>query len=321
MQHTLSISNWLQTLESEYLDSFIRDSGSSIKFAVTDSDNLLYNACREVADKCRHRGYMVIELDSAKARFHMPQDIFFGMANQVDWRALARRLILRLAEECGYRTNGIVASSSNNIFQDIAECNNVEWQFVLSELRPHIENAVFKNMNMVKDFRVAMSQLCMKENVGSDGEYDGTPVIDWLTGVNQRIGNVKALGIASGINRTTARYFIESALYWFQHVGHTGTIVVLNSTRVTVARNPRDGFRYYTRAMAMDYYELLRELVDQTDRLVGTLVLVATSEEFLDDTAAGRGFGIYPALMTRVMDDVRDRNLVNPVASLVRLST
>ena len=173
---------------------------------------------------------------------------------------------------------------------------------------------------MVKDFRVAMAQLCIKENVVSNGEYDGTPVLDWLTGVNPRIGNVKAMGIASGINRTTARYFIESALYWFQHVGHTGTVIVLNSARVTLARNPGDALRYYTKAMTMDYYELLRELVDQTDRLVGTLVLVATNDEFLDDRGGGRGFGIYPVLMTRVMDDVRDKNLVNPIASLVRLS-
>ena len=29
---------------------------------------------------------------------------------------------------------------------------------------------------------------------------------------------------------------------------------------------------------------------------------------------------MYQALMTRVMDDVRDKDLVNPIASLVRLS-
>ena len=97
-------------------------------------------------------------------------------------------------------------------------------------------------------------------------------------------------------------------------------MLLLDSARVTLTRNPRDDFRYYTRAMATDYYELLRELIDQTDRLAGAFVLVGTNEEFLDESGGQRGFGIYPALMTRVMDDVRDRNLANPVASLVRLS-
>ena len=98
--------------------------------------------------------------------------------------------------------------------------------------------------------------------------------------------------------------------------------MLLDNRRVTVARNPRDGLRYYTRAMAVDHYELLREFVDDVDRLAGTLMLVATGAGFVDDGpgARSRGFGIYEALKTRVMDDVRDRNRINPVAALVRLS-
>ena len=64
------------------------------------------------------------------------------------------------------------------------------------------------------------------------------------------------------------------------------------------------------------------EFVDTTDRLTGTFLVVVASSDFLEEEAGprNRGFGIYQALMTRVIDDVRDRNLVNPVASLVRLS-
>ena len=67
------------------------------------------------------------------------------------------------------------------------------------------------------------------------------------------------------------------------------------------ARNPRDGQRYYTRAMTMDHYEVLREFIDDVDRLSGSLVLVVTDEAFVDDTPRGAG-GIYAALRTRVMD-------------------
>ena len=48
--------------------------------------------------------------------------------------------------------------------------------------------------------------------------------------------------------------------------------------------------------------------------------MVVTSNEFLDETKDRKGYGIYEALRTRVMNDVRDRHLVNPVASLSRLS-
>ena len=69
----------------------------------------------------------------------------------------------------------------------------------------------------------------------------------------------------------------------------------------------------------MEHYEVLREFVDRIDRLTGTLLVVAASYEFLDE-ASPKSYAIYQALYTRVLDDVHDLNLVNPVASLVRLS-
>ena len=72
----------------------------------------------------------------------------------------------------------------------------------------------------------------------------------------------------------------------------------------------------------MEHYELLREFIDGVDRLTSTALVVVTNSDFLDDSGdrRSRGYGIYEALRTRVMDDVRDRNRVNPVASLVRLT-
>ena len=71
----------------------------------------------------------------------------------------------------------------------------------------------------------------------------------------------------------------------------------------------------------MEHYELLREFIDGIDHLDGALFVVVTSSEFLEDGSdrRSRGYGIYQALHTRVMDDVRDHNRVNPIATLIRL--
>ena len=104
-----------------------------------------------------------------------------------------------------------------------------------------------------------------------------------------------------------------------RYAGYSGTLILLDNTRVTLPRNPKDGTRYYTRAMTIEHYELLREFIDDVDRLPGTLLVALTDYTFVDEQSM-RGWGIYPALRTRVMDDVRDRNIANPVAALVRLS-
>ena len=316
MANLIPLRDWLQHMDDEYLSAFIRDGGSSIKFAVTADE--LKPALREaVAERCRKSDYVFATLDAADMRAHMPQDLFFELARRIDWRLLARRLILRLAGDKHFEVEDIDPGASGNVFAAVADRNAIELQSVFREIRPAIEEHVVKNRRMAKDFREAMRQLCLMES--DRGEYDGQPVLDWLTGANPRVSSVRPFSIYTGINRTTARYFIESALHWVRLAGFTGTVILLDNSRVTLARNPRDGKRYYTKAMTMDHYELLREFIDDIDRLSGTLLLVATNSEFVDETGS-RGYAIYQALRTRVMDDVRDRNLVNPVASLVRLS-
>jgi hypothetical protein len=318
MANTIPLRDWLKVIDTEYLSSFIRDGGASIKFAVTGGDlkRSLYEAMQS---RCVASDYLFFTLDATAIRVHMPQDIFFGVAKQVDWRLLARRLILGLAEENGYLIDNIDPKDTANVFEAISEANSHELQFVLRELKHGIQDRVAKEYRMAKDFRVAMSQLCLFENTRRNQPYKGQPLVDWLTGSVTRISSVKQFEVHSRINRTTARHCIESALYWFRHTGYSGTVILLDNSRVTVARNPRDGLRYYTKAATMDHYECLREFIDGTDQLTGALIVVVTNNEFLDESGS-RGYDMYRALKTRVMNDVRDKNLVNPVASLVQLS-
>lgn len=321
MPNTIPIHEWLKFIDDEYLSTFVRDGGASVKFAVTP-DELKPDLYEDVRVRCRELDYVFVNLDAALMRAYMPQDIFFGLASQVDWRLLARRLILRLANQKGYRVEGISPRDTGNVFDAIANANGLETQSVLFEMRPAIQNDVLRNPNMARDFRVCMFHLClMNDESITSAQYVSHPLLDWLTGTNTRLGNVRTFGIHTGINRTTARHFIESAFHWVRHVGHSGTVILLDNSRVMLARRPRppDGKRYYTKAMTMEHYELMREFIDDVDRLSGTLLVVVTNYEFTDEQSA-RGWGIYSALRTRVMDDVRDLNLVNPAASLVRLS-
>ena len=315
MANTISIHEWLRFVDDEYLSTFVKDGGASIKFAVTPDGQKtdLYEA---VKSRCQDSDYVFVELDAAKIemRAHMPQDIFFGLASQIDWRLLARRLVLSLAADNGYRVENIDPSGAGNLIDVIAHASGLDPSFVRLTMNRAIQNSVYRNQKMSRDFRVCMSQLClMSGESATPGPYADQPLLDWLTGVNKLIGGVKPFAIRTSINRTTARYFIESALYWVRYVGHTGTVILLDNSRVTLTRRPKppDGKRYYTRAMTMEHYELLREFIDGVDRLAGALLVVVTNQDFLDDSAdrGSRGYGMYQALRTRIMDDVRDRNL------------
>ena len=311
-------AEWLRYLQTEYLDSFIKEGGAAVKFVIGDGQQRaeLQDGLTRAA---RESDYLVLTADAAEHRFHMPQDIFFAIARQVDWRAAVRRFIIGLAREQGLQTEG-VAAEQEQVFQAIASRSQEEEGFLFSSLRPLFQRRVYFDMNMCKDFRVAMAHLCLLER-SQEPHHPGQPIIDWLTGANTRLSNVKPFSIYNPVNRTTARHLLRSALYWFQAAGYAGTVLLLDNARVTERRRGDDGSRYYTRAMTIDHYELLREFIDSADRLRATLIVTCSDAAFLDQEAdrQSRGVGIYPALQYRIMDDVRDRTLQNPAAALCRL--
>ena len=315
----MHVSDWLEQIERDYLATFIASGGAAVKFVV--GDGMQRSAVRQgLTALAKDRGYLVLSADATTHRFHMPQDLFFAIAGQVDWRLAARRYLVKLLEREGYQTEGVTATDEHAL-QAVAELNKIGKEFLLTALNPRLQRDVFYDANMAKDFRVAMSHLCLMER-SAEQPHPGQPIIDWLTGVNTRISNVKPFSIYNPINRTTARHLLRSAFYWFSKAGYPGTVVILDSTRVTGRTRPSDGSRYYTRAMTMDFYEIMREFIDSVDLLSATMIVSCSEAAFLDQEAdrRSRGVGIYSALQTRIIDDVRDKRIENPAAALCRLT-
>lgn len=318
MNNTLSVSDWLTHLDREYLTTYIKDGGAAVKFAVTSEQNsqALRSALKIRAEEL---DYQFIHLDAADCRVHLPQQIYFSFAKQLDWRMLARRRFLRLFKTDEFDVEGIDPTGAIDVINEVSRKSNLDRVFVRSQSRRLLQDNVFKEPHMVHAFRIAMTWLCqIEEQSNSDAEYSGQPLVDWLTGENTRISSVRSFDVYTPINRTTARHFLESTLYWIREAGRSGTIIFLDNARVALSRNPRDGLPYYTKAMAVDHYEVLRECIDDVDHLAGTLLVVAPDESFIDEHS-NRGWGLYDALRTRVMNDVYDKEIVNPVAALVRL--
>ncbi len=320
MSNTLPIQKWLDVVKAEYLDGFIKEGGAAVKFAVPVAEGLGPLLKTRLSEIASGLGYLVAAVDSGETRVHMPQEIFFRVAQQIDWHSLARRMVLKLCIDKGYKADSIDIQDETPIIEALSQANSVEESMIALEIRNPLFRAVTKNTNMSRDFRMAMTQLCRAEMGGVDKSQYATPIMEWLTGSNRRIANVRSYSIYNGIVRTNARHLLESLLYWVHLAGYSGTVVLLSNSRVTLRRNPRDGSLFYSRPAVMDHYELLRELIDSTDRLQGFLGIILSNEDFLDDDPRRKGVPIYQALQTRIADEVLARNQANPMATLVRLA-
>ena len=318
MTATISADDWIGHIRREYLASFIKDGGSSIKFAVTQDaasqDSLSHDLCASAA----RDGYLVARVSAQDTRIHMMDQLFFRIAEQVPWRELSRAVVNKLAVEGDFAP---AVDGSESLIDRLASANRMEPTSIKQLLRPKVETRVAKNRKLARDFRVAVSHLCWAElSGGLDAEMTATVIIEWLTGRNRAVAAVKPYQIFTRIHRTNARHLFASLLRWVRFAGHSGLVIVTDMARVSLAANPKDGTIFYSKAAMFDAYEVLRQFIDATDEMKGLLMVLTPSIEFLDQDSDGRGLGAYEALKFRVFDEVRDQRLVNPMTSLVRVA-
>jgi hypothetical protein len=307
---------WLQFIQREYLSAFVADGGAAVKFIVPMKDFLRRDLSEGIGETAVGSGYLVANINALETKVNLLDEIFFRTAEQVPWRVLSREVIAKLAADAGYSW---IDNPDGPLYQRLAEHNQVDAQLLLLDLKKLIGTKVLGKRNLSRDFRVAMTHLCIAElSGGEDGSTTTGVLTDWLTGRNRALSAVKPYHIFRKINRNTARYFFESMLHWIRFAGYPGTVVILDAQRLMLAKNPRDQAVYYTKAAVLDTYEIMRQFIDSSGKLEGCLIAVLPDVAFLEDHH--RGIGAYEALKFRVFDEVRDRRFVNPMASLARIS-
>jgi len=306
-------------MRTEYLETFIKEGGSSIKFVVPIQERLRSEIDTGVFEVAERSGYLTTRVVADFTRIHMIDHLFFRIAEQIPWELLSQQVNIRLAAGKGYIAS--LDDGPEPLYERLASANQIDPDFMMMESRRWIAEHILHQPALSKEFRIAATHLCLAAmSGGPDGETRQEVITDWLTGRNKAISAVKPYQIFSRVSRANARHLFVSLLYWIRLAGFSGLVVTLDISRITLPKNPRDGKLFYTKAQLLDAYEVLRQFIDSTDRMKGCLIVVLPTEEFLDNESGGRGMGAYSALRYRVFDEVHDQRLVNPMAALIRVS-
>jgi len=304
-------------LADSYLSGFVADGGAAVKFAVAADAASLDDFGRALADASERLGFTFVRVDAALAKISMIQQVFFSVAAQIDWPELATRVNAALASELYEDGGGAVTVAR------IAEHNEVDQNIVRQGMHKGLTKQVIANATLAKDFRVAMTQLCVAQLEDDGlGQQSCTSILDWLRGDLRLISAVKPMQIYQRIGRHNARTMLTSTARWIRQTGGSGLVVNLD-LRALAATNRRDvpeGDLYYTPAALLDAYEVLRQFIDATDEMEGILVIVSAPDSLLDDFS-NRSLQKYRALRNRIWDDVRDRRHADPYAPMVRIAT
>lgn len=309
---------WFQTIRQEYLQRFVGQGGSSVKFVVTSSDADRAQVQDQLIALGEREHYACVRVDAKATKIHMMDKFFHHVASQIPWDAFASQFVRRLLQENGYQ---IPEDKEDFCLAGVARMNERAEPLLRRDLNSWLERTIYRDTQMCQEFRMAMIRLCLGQmDSGSESPFMTESVKAWLCGELRQISALKEALIFQKIVRTNARYMFASLSRWLRLVGKTGLVVSLDVSRCLESKKPDvpDGL-YYGISATLDVYEMLRQFIDGTDELESLLLVVFVPPEFLTDVR--RGLNRYEALKLRIWDEVRDREYQNPLGALIRLSS
>ncbi|MCX7621937.1 MAG: ATP-binding protein [Acidimicrobiales bacterium] len=319
MTAMLSLSDWVNALERYYLAEYVRGGGSSVKFAVCFDGVRTDQAIDALIERARTLGYLAARIDSREVKVHMIEKLFGSIVKQLPWDDLTLRVLLEFARQNHWLVPD--RPTTAGLVEQLEQLNGLGTQQISLELQRCIGEGIFRDRSLAKDFRLAMLWLARARLVAAPGNNAiRDQILEWLRVEVRAISAMKQYQIFTKINRANARHLLGSLLAWIRRAGYPGLVVGIDAGRLLQRQRVDDGTLNYSPAALLDAYEVMRQFIDATDEFDGLLLVVSLGEEFLDIDPRGRGIGRYPALMYRAYDEVRDRNLANPLTALTRLA-
>jgi hypothetical protein len=303
-------------LSEEYLGSYLPAGGGSVKLVVAGDTDVADRFETSLRAEAGRRDVVTVSVSAETMKAHMIDQVFFAVSREVDWDRIADALV-----HAAYDDIDIPATPGRLQVAQVAEDHDLDARELYRSVRRRLEQTLLSDSQLPRELRRALLRLAQARLGSADvAPEEARLVLDWLHGERVGLRELRATMIPSRIGRHNARTMLTSVGRLLLRAGHRGLVVHLDLARMAVARRPpvpeRDGL-YYSTAAVLDAYELLRQLVDATDDLVGMLVVAVVPPELMRDER--RGLPAYAALQLRVADEVRDRRRANPFASLARL--
>ena len=317
----LPATEWAAILDREYLAQFVPAGGAASKIAIAPiapgADEASPRALLPLETAARERGFTLARVSSKRTKVQMVDQIFFAVARQIDWGELARRWLLEQFALNGYQ---VAPDQDLTDLGALAEASGQTRTDLMGGVQRWIVNGIVRESRLDREFRTAMAMLCQAALSPRNVSPSDAEVIErWLRGERFSVAALKRLQIFSKIGRHNARRILSSLALWLHINGRGGLVLSLDASALwdDAPRDIENPTLRYTRAAVLDFYEVLRQFIDETDETEHFLLLVAAPPEFW--THPKKGVDQYTALKMRVADEVRDATRANPLGAAVRV--
>ena len=310
---TLGRELWLDRIRDYYLINYIASGGSKVKVLVGGNGSGKTHLLRYIQQDAETLGYETVYLsarDYDDYRLNQLPSLYRAIAQQIDKERLVKGLCCRVAQQLGYDANRYNGTDIfiQNLIKD-TELPREEASREIVKAAVH----VFKHVDFGPSFR-AFAYRIISNRMINGNEKDIQLALSWLSGEKLERHERKDLLLFERLQRTNARYWLNSLIHLLKIAGMTGLVVAIDDLEVMTERSKETGRFIYSPNAIKDICELFRQLIDDAELLNSFLLLLAGRREIIEDEK--RGFVSYDALWMRLQTGLVQKKF-NPLADMV----
>ncbi len=287
--------------QEKYLQEYIRDGGSKIKFVSGRLGSGKTHFLGLMASLARGEQYKVVQFSAKDIWMHDFKEMYVEIFRQCDILHCLEAVSHRLIREMGFDPGDIPEGMK---FIDYLSQSGLGDALNKREIRTQLRQMFLDNPMMDNNFALACSMLT--------GSILGYPVLEeqnrelllaWLEGDRSiKLSQLRAMDFYPGrITRYNARHMLRSLAEVVRMGGFSGLYVSVDDLEILVSRSSLEAV-HYTKMKREDTYESIRQLIDDIDSMKNIMFVYAFDRELIDNENAG--LKSYQALWMRIQNEI-----------------
>ena len=287
--------------QAKYLQEYIRDDGSKIKFVSGRKGSGKTYFMNMMTAIAQTEGYKTVCFSAKDIWMHDFKEVYIEVFRQCDILDCLEAVGKYLIQEMGYDAQEIPEGKK---FIDYLSQIGMGDALTKREIRTQLKQIFLDNPMLDNNFALACSMLT--------GSILGYPVLEeqnkelllaWLEGDRTvKLSQLRALGFyPSRITRYNARHMLRSLAEVIHMGGYSGLFIAIDNLEILVSRSSLEPI-HYTKMKREDTYESIRQLIDDIDSMKNIMFVYGFDRELIDDENAG--LKSYQALWMRIQNEI-----------------
>lgn len=299
--------------QEKYLDEFIADGGSKIKFVTGKRGSGKSHFLEVMEKRAREDHYTTVCFSAKDVWLHDFKEIYLEVLKQSDIMSVLQKCAEKIISEMGYDPAEV---GKERTFIDYLAAQGEADALTKREIRLQLKKMFLDNTRMDNNFAYSCSLLC--------GGILGHPLLEaqnrefllkWLYCSKEvKLIQLRNLGLSpSRINKYNARHMLRSLSELMRAGGGKGLLICIDDLEILMKRSSMEAI-HYTKMRREDTYESIRQLIDEIDSMKSVMFLFGFDRIMMDDE--NYGLKSYQALWMRIQNEVASEKF-NKFADIV----